>query len=330
MNGRDERMRHVEQSNLCMVKELPTLLQGFYNSLANLSPNSKKQYLTQITLFLKYTYGDHYTNEDILKTTSGLIDAYLTERNSQNVSKSIIAMQVSAITKLFKYLVDRDLLVRNPVDHSAGRPRIPQKKDIVYLEIDEIQQMFQNIKHGVGVNHRSDQIRSFWATRDLAIAHLFIVTGIREAALADLNMDDLDLENGILRVIDKGNKSDNKILDPDTINILKDWLEDRSDFIKKYDLHGEQAIFISNRGRISVTALQRMIINYTKTLGKHISPHKLRATFGTMYYRASGDDLLMTQEAMGHADVKTTQRYAVPDRSKHQSVINSIAKHIKS
>lgn len=329
MNGRDERMRRVEQSNLCMVKELPTLLQDFYYSLANLSPNSKKQYLTQITLFLKYTYGDNYTNEDILKTTGDLINIYLTERSHQNVSKSIIAMQVSAITKLFKYLVDKDLLVRNPVERSTGRPRVPQKKDIVYLEIDEIQQMFQNIKNGVGVSHHSDKLRSSWVARDLAIAHLFIVTGIREAALADLNMDDLDLENGILRVIDKGDKYDNKILDQHTLGVLQDWLDDRKDHIKKYGLYGEQAIFITQHGRISVTALQRMIVNYTKTIGKHISPHKLRATFGTMYYRASGDDLLMTQEAMGHADVKTTQRYAVPDRSKHQSVINSIAKHIQ-
>lgn len=329
MDGRDERMRRIEQSNFQKAKELPMLLQDFYYSLANLSPNTKKQYLTQIDLFFKGVYGNNYNDDDILRVTGDDINRYLASRFDQSAGKSIVAMQVSSITKLYNYLQKRKLIVYNPVGDSSGRPRIPQKEEVVYLEPDEVRQLMDNIRNGVGDSQAGTKKRLAWKYRDLAIMHVFIFTGIRKAALVDLNVGDIDLDKGIMRVVDKGDKPRELYLDNSTIQALRDWIDNREQVLQKYR-YSTEALFVTYFGRISVKGIDEIVAHFTQTIGKHISPHKLRSTFGTMYYRACGGDLLMTQEAMGHADVKTTQRYAVPDKTQHKSIINSMARNIKS
>lgn len=328
MDGRDERMRRIELSNLEKVKQLPDLLQGFYYSMANKSPNTKKQYMTQIVLFFKYSFGEHFSDEDILSVTGDDINAYLTYRQNQQTGKSIMAMQVSSITKLYSYLLKRNLVKVNPVDESSGRPHIPKKDEIIYLEEDEIQKMFDNIRYGYGDNHNSMMRHQKWCTRNLAIIYLFVYTGIRKTALADLNVSDVDLDERCIRVVEKGENYRKISLNDQAFKALTEWMNERTQVLARYNYQTD-ALFVTQHGRISVEALTKMVQYYTGNIDKHISPHKLRSTFGTMYYRRSGGDLLMTQEAMGHADVRNTQRYAVPDRAKHKSVLEAMAQNIK-
>lgn len=335
MNGREERMNALEKKNLEMLKSFPTLLQDFYYSMAKLSPNSKLQYMTQIKVFFHDLYGEQFTNEDITGVTGDDINKYLTLRqnqimNGKIVGESIIAMQVTALKKLYEYLRNKNLITVNPIEQSSGRPKVPEKDSVVYLEYEEIRTVLNNIENGVGTLN-SQHRREKWISRNKAIFLVLIFTGLRKTALIDLNIEDLYLEKGYIKVIEKRKKYRTIEVNQVVVDALNDWLHDRKKMLGD-DYDKINAVFISrSKGgfkRISSFVVRDLVDTYAQFPGKNLSPHKLRATFATMYYRESGGDLLATQKVMGHEKPQTTQRYAVPDMSKHKSIMENITRKI--
>ena len=84
-------------------------------------------------------------------------------------------------------------------------------------------------------------------------------------------------------------------------------MDDRIKFLRD---ENELALFISNRGtRMDQRSIDRVVSKYAQDIeGKHITPHKLRATYGTQLY-ASTNDLYFVQSCMGHSNPKTTELY---------------------
>ena len=130
---------------------------------------------------------------------------------------------------------------------------------------------------------------------------------MRCSALYKLDVDNIDIVNKTVSVLDKGNKYKKYELSTDIITVVLDWLNDREKILghKK-----EKALFISNeRTRISQASIARIVKKYAYNIeGKNITPHKLRATYGTQLYNKTGD-LYMVQECMGHSSPKTTELY---------------------
>ena len=93
----------------------------------------------------------------------------------------------------------------------------------------------------------------------------------------------------------------------ETIRILNNWLEKRKRLLND---KLEDALFISNqRTRIEQTSVYRIVNKYAKEIeGKHITPHKLRATYGTQLYNAT-KDIYFVQQCMNHSNPKTTETY---------------------
>ena len=146
--------------------------------------------------------------------------------------------------------------------------------------------------------------------RDLAILTLFLDTGIRVSELVGINIDDIDFSlNGFLVTRKGGNQA--ILYFPDEVaEVLRDYLKVRLN-ISPLEGH-EDALFLSlQRKRISVRAVQVMVKKYATLaapLKKHLSPHKLRSTFGTNLYHETGD-IYLVADVLGHSDVNTTRRH---------------------
>ena len=146
-----------------------------------------------------------------------------------------------------------------------------------------------------------------WKERDTAIILLFLSTGIRCSALYKLDLNSVNWEESTLIVMDKGSKIHKYILPNKTIEALQAWIDKREELLNG---RKEEALFISkNRNRVCQCSISDLVKKYTFDIeGKHITPHKLRATFGTHLYNETRD-IKFVQDQMGHSNPKTTELY---------------------
>ena len=144
----------------------------------------------------------------------------------------------------------------------------------------------------------------------MAILSLFLGTGIRVSELVGINIDDIDFSiNGFLVTRKGGNQA--ILYFPDEVSqVLRDYMALRLTLTPEPG--HESAFFLSLQNkRISVRAVQIMVKKYASLaapLKKHLSPHKLRSTFGTNLYHETGD-IYLVADVLGHSDVNTTRRH---------------------
>ena len=142
--------------------------------------------------------------------------------------------------------------------------------------------------------------------RDRTVLTLLAMTGIRLSELTGLDVADVDLERGCLRVLGKGRKERLVPLNPPARRAVEEWLRERP-----RPRPGCPALFLSrDGGRISHRTVQYLLRKAVKRLGldPRISPHKLRHTFATLLY-GEAVELRDIQELLGHASVATTAIY---------------------
>jgi integrase/recombinase XerC len=123
--------------------------------------------------------------------------------------------------------------------------------------------------------------------------------------LVGLNLNRLDLDLGIAKVMGKGRKERIVPVGSKAVESLKVYLE------KRAALNGEDPLFVNSRGeRLTARSVGRLVKKYTKSSGifRKVSPHSLRHTFATHLLDA-GADIREIQEMLGHASLSTTQRY---------------------
>ena len=158
-----------------------------------------------------------------------------------------------------------------------------------------------------GLSERQRRYNEHTKLRDLAILTLFLGTGIRVSELVGLNVGDIDFSiNGFLITRKGGNQA--ILYFPDEVaDVLRRYLAARKSAEARSG--DEEALFLSLQNRrISVRAVQMMVKKYAQLaapLKKHLSPHKLRSTFGTNLYHETGD-IYLVADVLGHTDVNTT------------------------
>ena len=126
--------------------------------------------------------------------------------------------------------------------------------------------------------------------RDLALLSLMLGTGIRVSECVGLNLDDIDFKNNGIKVHRKGGAEVVVYFSDEVCAALCDYLEER-------------------RG-ITVRAVENLVKKYSKLVTniKNITPHKLRSTYGTSLYKATGD-IYLVADVLGHKDVNTTKKH---------------------
>lgn len=147
------------------------------------------------------------------------------------------------------------------------------------------------------------------ALRDRALLELFYSSGLRVSELAGLSLQQVDLENGFLRVFGKGSKERVVPVGRKACEALAIWLTaGRPQLVKAKT--GSQ-LFLNNRGAaLSRVMLWMLVKKYAQRAGitKNVKPHGLRHSFAT-HLLTGGADLRAIQEMLGHSNIATTQIY---------------------
>lgn len=308
MNGNNEYEIKIENKIKKLISKNNNLV-GFYSFISDKSIATIYSYLGYVNGFLKYT--SKTPNALSVDDFSGYMLFIQRNDNGERTTSSYRIAVYSALKKYGMYLVASNQITKNPMDF-IDRPKAVdsqktiKKREIGYLSKKEIPKYVASVEDGIG-SYRSKQRQKEWKERDLAIIMLFLNTGIRCSALMKIDVNGIDFSNKILTVTDKESKVNTYELTEELLDIIKAWMYKRNQILK-----GEQvdALFISNRKlRMDQASIYRIVNKYAQNIkGKHITPHKLRATYGTQLYDATGD-IYFVQECMGHNNPKTTELY---------------------
>lgn len=287
------------------------ILKSFkYYLSSSLAPTTIYDYVQVTANFLKKINKDYRNIEfdDYTYFLSGLCDT----------TSSYQILCYSALKKFSKYLKANEFCERDYMQY-IERPKFKenietiQKREKAFLEEEEILKFLTNIETGVGTNRAKNRQKN-WKERDKAIMAIFLNTGIRCAALFKLDVSNIDFQKEVLTIIEKGGKIKEHKLNSKTIYLIKEWAAKRKELLKNVE---ETALFISNnKKRMSQAAIYKLVKKYGENIeGKNITPHKLRATYGTQLYNAT-KDIYFVQECMSHASPTTTERYIRGQKNK--------------
>ena len=233
---------------------------------------------------------------DVCNVDDIVIRSYVGFLYNKN-QKSTIARKLSAIRSFFRFLVKRGAIRTNPADTvltpKRGRP-VPN-----YLPVDDMFRLLDGVKG-----------ESVLALRNRAILETLYSTGVRVAELAGMDIGDVDFDSGFVRVIGKGNKERLAPVGKKALGRIRAYVDTRRKTTGSVIQDSEPLFLNSRGGRLSTRSIARLLEVVVRQLGllRPISPHGLRHTFATHMLDA-GADLRVVQELLGHASLKTTQRY---------------------
>jgi integrase/recombinase XerC len=221
---------------------------------------------------------------------SRVVRAYLADLHERGLARTSMARRLATLRSFFRYLVRRGLARTNPA-REVRTPSLPGRLP-AHLPIDQSEALF---RQQFGDDEAS--------RRDRAILEVFYASGVRVAELSGLDLEDVDLREGSVRVLGKGRKERIVPLGGKAIEALHVYLGAREG--------GRGPLFRNGRGhRLTVRSLHRIVRARARAAGLagRVTPHTLRHTFATHLLDA-GADLRLIQELLGHARLGTTQRY---------------------
>ena len=229
-----------------------------------------------------------------------------------------LARKLSALRGYFRYLYKHGLISQN-ISEKLDMPKM-RKKPVIYLEKDEIARMIEAVNSREGLSPRQQVYLEHSRARDLAIICLLVGTGIRASELVGMDLRDVHLGRQEFVVTRKGGAVDTLRFNAQVRDALAAYLALRQ--TQQPRPGHENALFLSTQmKRLSVRALQDLVKKYAQLgapLKEHLSPHKLRSTFGTNLYLASGD-INLVADILGHSSVNTTKAHYVGNRESRKA-----------
>lgn len=230
-----------------------------------------------------------------------------------------IARKMSSLKTFYNYFYRKQIISNNP----ASLVTLPRnhEKPIIRLDIDEVAQLLDIVEAGEGLTKRQAVYYQKTRQRDLTILTLMLGTGIRVSECVGLDIKDIDFKNDGLKVHRKGGKEVIIYFGDEVRDALETYIEERKRQVT--ETGHEQALFLSMQNRrISVRSVENLVKKYTQisTPLKHITPHKLRSTYGTALYRETGD-IYLVADVLGHSDVNTTKKHyaAIEDERRRKA-----------
>ncbi len=274
------------------------------------SPHTVRSYRIDLSQFLGFLHQAHPDAPDstlLERVDPVAVRAFMASLRSRGLSPATLARKVAAIRSFFQYCCRRGRLSWNPAT-LVTTPKLPKPLP-PHLTVD---QAFQLLATPQGETPLS--------LRDLAILELFYASGIRVGELTGLRIDDLDLEQRLVKVVGKGKKERIVPIGRPATKALAAYLAARETLSgggrgKPSAASGiaqrRAPLFLNRRGgRLTPRSVERLLEKYLRRsgMGKAITPHGLRHSFATHLLQA-GADLRVIQELLGHARLTTTQRY---------------------
>jgi integrase/recombinase XerD len=262
-----------------------------------LSDHTRAAYRRDVTTWLGWCAG-----HDLDPLTANFLDVntYARSLEARKLSPATVARKLSGLSSWYDFLVKLRAVAANPVG-GADRPQVSRDHSAtVGLAPDEVDALLAAAEADSGPA----------AVRHRAVIALLADLGLRVGEVISLDVADLGWERGhrSVRFVGKGGKPRRRALTPSATAALETYLGDRAD----------GPLFVTANGaRIDRHAVFRLVRRLARDAGiagwERLSPHSLRHAFATTA-RSEGVPLEDVQDAMGHADPRTTRRY---DRDRH-------------
>ncbi len=273
------------------------IVEKFLDSLwleKGLSQNTLDSYRRDLKAFTLWLQD---RNGNICKVRREELLQYLADRMGMGIKVRSTARSLSCLRSLYRYLLrekrvqeDPTLRIENP---KLGRP-LPDT-----LTESDVEKLL-----------KAPDLNTAVGFRDRAMLEVLYASGLRVTELVTLKLTDVNLRQGVVRVMGKGSKERLVPLGEEAISWIQRYLQEvRNDLLKK-NLH-QDVVFPSNHGKeMTRQTFWHRIKIHAQTAGivKKLSPHTLRHAFATHLIN-HGADLRVVQLLLGHSDLSTTQIY---------------------
>ena len=228
-----------------------------------------------------------------------------------------IKRKLCSLRAFYEYLFMNQRVPSN-VTQLIALPKV-HEKPIIRLSESEMSRLLSVAATGEKLTARQQQYQKLTMKRDYAMLSLFLGTGIRVSECVSLNIADINMEDHAFLVTRKGGNQVMLYFPDEVADALTAYLEERNK-IEALPGH-EDALFLSlQRRRITQRAVQQLVKKYATVaapLKPKISPHKLRSTFATNLYSATGD-IYLVADVLGHSSVETTRKHYADMREEHR------------
>ena len=291
------------------VKAMYEYLDKFITYLVaekNASPYTVKNYRREIREFLDFLKEQGI--ESLEEVDRAVLRRYLGKLQEAGYVKASIARRISELRSFCRYLVREGILPANPI-LAISSPKLPKRLPH-FLDLSEVEALLA-----------APDLSTPYGQRDRAIMEVLYGAGLRVSELVSLNLDNVDLRHGEVRVLGKGSKERVGLLGEPAKRALRLYIRDgRRQLLNERRL--TNALFLNRfGGRLSARSVDAILNKYAKLAGlrKRVTPHVLRHTFAT-HLLDGGADLRVVQELLGHADLSTTQIYTHVTQSRAREV----------
>lgn len=226
---------------------------------------------------------------------SSQVRTWLASLKDNNFEAKSISRKLSALKSFYKWGLKNECIQKTPLN-ALHAPKIAKKLPI-YLQTEEIQQLFANIEFSTDWEDQTAKL----------VLVLLYETGIRRSELVGLNIENVDSANGLLRVLGKGNKERLLPLQTALLQKIEAYQQQKTN-LQHYD---KVPLLLDKKGqRITVAWVYNTVKHFLGMVStqQKRGPHVLRHTFATHLTNA-GADLNAVKELLGHSSLAATQVY---------------------
>jgi integrase/recombinase XerD len=231
------------------------------------------------------------------------LTAFLGFRKSQGLAAASIKLLVVALKIFFRFCQARQFTTRDPAELLA-LPRLERLLPETLNET-EVRQLLEADPTGRPFQHR-----------DRAMLELLYASGLRISELTNARLENLNLNERMIRVVGKGNKTRLVPIGRTACDAIAAYLADER--VRLIRPRSGSEVFLSRNGKKLTPQRVWQIVKEMGTLAglsKNVYPHLMRHSFAT-HLLSNGADLRIIQELLGHADISTTQIYTHVDQSR--------------
>ncbi len=335
----------VNKKNLLRLRELLTTLPSFCKSFFlgikdTTSTRTRLAYAYDLHIFFEFL---HETNAicrkmdipdipieilDMIKPIDILeymdfLSYYIKDNEEITNDERGKQRKLASLKSMYNFFYKSEMIEKNPAA-LVQMPKLHQK-EIIRLDSDEVSKLLDCVENGNNLTKKQLEFHKKTKVRDFALMMLLLGTGIRVSECVGLNVKDVDFKNNGILIRRKGGYEAIVYFGDEVHDALINYLELRKHIIPESG--NEDALFLSLQNkRLTVRSVEKLVKKYSESVItlKKITPHKLRSTYGTSLYQATGD-IYLVADILGHKDVNTTKKhYAAQDEARRKAAANVV------